>query len=142
MGRMQRVKGAKYERWVSKVFKPLFPSSKRGIGQTRSASEVPDVDIPGWWPECKHHIRPNILAALAQAIEASAKSGRTPIAICRSNRGMDTVTMLLPDFMSLMRKAVFADALDAKCNAPEEGVEVVEAAPPEEAKPLKLTRVG
>ena len=102
MGAMQRRKGAAFERFVSNTLKTVFPASKRGLGQTRAAGEVPDVDAPGYWPECKHQQRTNPRAALAQAIEASGASGRVPFAVCKDNGEAPFVTLRLTDFVELL----------------------------------------
>lgn len=90
MGKMQRNKGATFERLVANKIKSMRPDlmPKRGIGQARSSSEVPDVDIPGLWIECKHHIKVDVDAAMRQALEASATHGgnRTVAVVYRHNR--------------------------------------------------------
>jgi hypothetical protein len=91
-GRMSRNKGAAFERWVANELKKAGLPAKRGLGQARSASEVPDVDLPGWWVECKRHRRCDREAAWRQAVEASVGSGRTPVAICKDDYGQPTAT--------------------------------------------------
>jgi hypothetical protein len=105
LGRWKRNKGANFERWVSNVFKAVYETAKRGLGQARSAGEVPDSDIPTWWPECKAHKLTNPRAALAQAIEASAGSGRVPIAVCKDDHKPPIVTLRLEDFVRLLARA-------------------------------------
>lgn len=91
MGKMQRNKGATFERLVANKIKALRPDlmPKRGIGQARSSSEVPDVDIKGLWVECKHHVKVDVEAAMRQAKEAATShgAGRVPVVIYRNNRG-------------------------------------------------------
>ena len=114
MGKMQRNKGANYERDLANYLTAHGLPAKRGIGQARSASEVPDVDLAGFWIECKRHKRTNPRAALAQAIEASAHTTRMPVAVCRDNGTHEddaTVTMRLVDWVSLV--ALFRGVTDA-----------------------------
>ena len=60
-----------------------------------------DVDCPVFWPELKRGKKPNIRAALRQAIEAAPK-GRIPIAVVRDDRAEEIVTLLLDDFLDLV----------------------------------------
>lgn len=99
MGRMQRLKGANFERLIANRLKEIWPGAKRGIGQTRCAKEVADVEGTPWWIELKHRILPNLWAALLQA--STDSDGRPPLVIARRNGGPDVVVMLLDDFMRL-----------------------------------------
>jgi hypothetical protein len=104
MGSMEREKGASFERDVANEFKEVFPSARRGLGQARDAGEVADVaEVGPFWPECKHHKKTNARAALAQAVKASKKSGRIPIAVCKDNFAEPTVTMRFSDFLALLK---------------------------------------
>lgn len=87
MGKMQRNKGASFERLVAKKIAAVRPDlmAKRGLGQARSASEVPDVDVPGLWIECKHHIKVDVDKAMEQAERVAGD--RTPVVVYRHNRG-------------------------------------------------------
>ena len=91
-GRMSRNKGAAFERWVANELKKAGLPAKRGLGQARSASEVPDVDLPGWWIECKRHKKCDREAAWRQAVEAAVGSERIPVAICKDDHGKPTAT--------------------------------------------------
>lgn len=105
MSKMQRTKGATWERELARYFSERGLVAKRGIGQARSASEVPDVDLPGYWVEAKRHKRTNPRKALKQAIEDSARSGRVPVAVCRDNgtsADEAMVTMRLADWVVLI----------------------------------------
>lgn len=102
MGKRSRVKGAAYERWVANYFEGAgFPEAQRGLGQARDGSEIPDVQVDDLWVQTKHGARPNPIAALEQAIRDMGERDLFPVAICRQDRGRDTVTMLLPDFVAL-----------------------------------------
>mgnify|MGYP007082287255 CR=1 FL=1 len=65
---MQRRKGAGWERELAAHLRSEGIEAQRGIGQARRSSEVPDVDVDGWWIEAKRHQRTNPKAALQQAI--------------------------------------------------------------------------
>ncbi len=104
MGALSRRKGAAFERAMVRLFREVFgeENCRRGL-QARGGDEVPDVDVPYFWIECKHHKKTNIKAALRQAIEDAPK-GRVPIAICKDNRCDPTVTMQLDDFLDFVRE--------------------------------------
>ena len=97
MGRRSRDKGADFERGVAIALRPVWPGSRRGIGQARSGGEVPDVDGTPWWIEAKNRKRVCIARAYQQA--AAATDGRPSLSITRENRGPILVTMALADFL-------------------------------------------
>lgn len=79
MGKYQRNKGANFEREIANFLKANgFPQARRGIGQSRSAKEVSDVEGTPFWVECKVGAGPSVRAAIAQA--EAATDGR-PIAV-------------------------------------------------------------
>lgn len=103
MAKMQREKGAAFERLVAKMFKRVYGRARRGIGQMRSAGEVPDVDgVPGWWVECKHGKAPSWRGALAQAKLASKGSGLAPLIVTRDNGGVIMAHLPLDALLDLM----------------------------------------
>ncbi len=99
MGRMQRDKGANYERELANELKPFFPSSRRGIGQARSASEVSDVEGTPFWIEAKRGKQPNVRAAFRQA--QAATDGRPVLVVIRDDNQPAFVSMLLDDFKKM-----------------------------------------
>ena len=109
-GAGSRRKGAHFERWLVHRFRAAFPAAdiKRGL-QSRGGAEVPDVDVPGYHIEAKHHRRVNVRAALAQAI-ADAAPGRVPVAVCKDNRAEPVVVLRLDDFLALVRAQAPAPA--------------------------------
>lgn len=102
MGAMQRRKGARFEVAVGKAFATVYPDAKRGIGQARSASEVPDVTGTPFWPECKRGAGSTADAALAQASEARKAGWGPPVAVVRRDKKRATATMYLDDFLLLL----------------------------------------
>jgi len=101
-GARSRRKGARFEREMVHRFREAMPDDEveRGL-QCRSGAEAPDIDCPVFWPELKRGKKPNMRAALRQAIEA-APDGRLPIAVVRDDRAAPTVTLLLDDFLDLV----------------------------------------
>ena len=109
-GAGSRRKGAAFERWLVRRFRVVFPTAdiKRGL-QSRGGAEVPDVDVPGWHVEAKHHRRVDLRAALAQAI-ADAAPGRVPVAVCKDNRGEPVALLRLDDFLGLVAARIATTA--------------------------------
>jgi len=102
IGKRSRTKGKAFELLAVHELQEIYgPNVKRGIGQARAANEVPDIDGTPWWVEAKHRQRPNIPAALAQAMKDSG--GRRPaLAITRANNAPIMVSMFLEDFRRLV----------------------------------------
>jgi hypothetical protein len=101
-GARSRRKGARFERAIVHRFREVMPGTeiRRGL-QSRSGEEVPDVDVPCFWPELKHHRRTNVRAALEQAVTTAPK-GRWPIAVCKDDQKPALVAMDLEDFLDLV----------------------------------------
>ncbi len=104
-----RRKGHQWERDVVRLFATIFGSVVRRGLQFRDGSDAPDVvGVPGWWIECKKGRRPNPVGALRQAIIAAGSSLLRPVAICREDGSEPTATLLLADFILLLRQVEVA----------------------------------
>lgn len=105
MGKLSRTKGQVFERSMVKRFRQVMPGEtiKRGL-QARGGQcdEVPDVDMPALWIECKHGIKPSPRAALEQATRDSKSTGKLPVAIIKDNRKDPFVVMDLDDFLHIV----------------------------------------
>jgi len=103
-GARSRRKGARFERELVHRFREAMPGAdvKRGL-QCRGGDEVADVDCPVFWPEAKRGRKPNVRAALRQALAAAPK-GRVPVAVIRDDRQEPFVALLLDDFLDLIRE--------------------------------------
>ena len=85
MGRMSRQKGASFERGIANDLKVIFGAdAKRGIGQTRSAREVADVDGTPFWLELKNKKALSISKVVEQA--RSETDGRPPVLVIKHGR--------------------------------------------------------
>ncbi len=91
----RRRKGKRFEQEIARAL-----GVRRGL-QFRGRREVPDVDLPGFWPECKRQRRPNIGAAFAEA-NSAAPPERIPLAITQADFGPVLVTMELGAFQKLL----------------------------------------
>ena len=110
MGKHSRMKGARGEREVAELLRPLFPQAKRGVGQTQAGNTCADVEGTDFWLEVKRTEREAPRKALRQAIEAT--DGRPPVVFTRPNNGEWMVCMLAEDWMTLVDEARSAPALN------------------------------
>lgn len=107
-GKAPKRKGARWERECAEIFKNRsgIDEIKRGIGQSRSAHEVADVDgVPGWWIEAKHGKNTAPKRALKQAekaLEASRLKDKRPVSICKDDRERPIVCLYLDDFLDII----------------------------------------
>ena len=101
-GAHSRRKGADFERALVHCFRETMPDAdvRRGL-QFRSGEETPDVDVPCFWIEAKHHHRTNVRAAMRQAV-GDCPGGRWPLAVCKDDHAAPLVTMQLDDFLELV----------------------------------------
>lgn len=106
MSKLSRDKGAAYERGLAQRWreKGIFPGAKRGLGQCRDGSDVPDVDGTPLWVEAKDRVKHSSpIVYLKQAEEAAKKRGdpRPCIAVAHYPKtGQD-------DAVVMMRLSVF-----------------------------------
>ena len=104
-GAAARRKGADFERWLVHRVAEVFGEGlvRRGL-QFRGGAEVPDVDAPGLWIECKRGKKVPIRTALEQAVSDSLGKGRWPVVACKEDRAEPFVVMRLDDFLDLLRE--------------------------------------
>ena len=119
MGKYSRDKGARFEREIANRLKEVFGlRTTRSSGQCFSGDLRADVDCPKIWVECKVGKRPNIKAALEQAeeAEASARTGKSPVAICKWDRQEPIVSMRLDYFIEIIKVAYRGEGDDGGGN--------------------------
>jgi hypothetical protein len=96
MGKMQRQKGAAFERDIAKVL-----GAKRNIGQARDGGD--DITVGQWRVECKRRASVGPMAQwMAQCVAACDREGDIPIVIARGDGGEAYVITRLTDFIPLM----------------------------------------
>lgn len=106
MGKPSRDKGKRGEREAAKALRDtgLFPHAQRSYHQSRDGGDEADLENTGpLWVEVKRQKRPNIHAALAQAIEESEGTGRFPCVLSRREREPWNITMRLEDLAEWIR---------------------------------------
>lgn len=111
-GKFSRDKGARGEQGVVQLFRAAGFDAKRGVGQSQSGRNTPDViveKLPWLWVESKLGKKPNIRSAFEQA-KTACREGNIPIAVTRDDRKVALVSMEIPAFLFFLRKA-FPDGL-------------------------------
>jgi hypothetical protein len=108
VGKAQRVKGARWERQVKRLFLEAMPGSEtqRAIGQYRGGAEAPDVLVPGlFWLECKVGQRPPLMRALHQALGDCPKGqGLIAAAVVKQDRKRPVALLELDDFLDILKE--------------------------------------
>jgi hypothetical protein len=95
MGRMQRQKGATFERDIANVL-----GAKRNIGQSRDGGD--DITHGPFRIECKRRATLGTVEQwLAQAIAACKRPSDVPIVVGRSDGGQPMVVMRFTDWLAL-----------------------------------------
>ena len=98
-----------FERAMVRIFKECLPDcfQVQRMLQVRGGKGLPDVEIrlnndPLVHAECKHGKKPNIRKALEQA-RHDAHKGAIPAAVTKIDGGETVVSMLIDDFLRLLR---------------------------------------
>lgn len=115
MGKYQRTKGAKFERYVANLWKAAgFPNARRGIGQMRAAGEVADADPLGGeparpergelplWIEAKVG-SPSWRAAMKQAVEAINGRQLIPLVVTRDDNCPEYAHLELSVLLAMLK---------------------------------------
>lgn len=106
MGKMQRDKGARFERYVAKRFQAIYPEAGRNYSQRREGtSEGADVEGTPFHIECKSGKQPRYLAALHQAEAGEGDGGRPCIVVAKQDRQGEFVFLRMDDFLDILAAA-------------------------------------
>jgi len=103
MGKMQRTKGATWERRIVNDLKEHHIGATRTAPLQTDGHPVPDVQATPLWIEAKVGKQPPIILGLQQAL---ATCPATHIACCvaKKDRQAPTITMLWDDFLELFQE--------------------------------------
>lgn len=96
----ERRKGHSYERQIAGRLRVYFPNARRGYQTRGGTQEAADIVGTPFRIECKHGVRPNVIAALRQAESAPGEGGA--IAVCRLNGGEEVVAMRWDTFEAMV----------------------------------------
>ena len=115
-GAGRRAKGAAFEREVADALRRIWPDARRNLSQTRSAAqEGGDIlDVGPYHVECKRGvatIQSAMRQACADSANATAAQGNIPVVVSRQDRGQTLVTMLLDDWLTLVRQSLSDDVV-------------------------------
>lgn len=106
MGKMQREKGASFERKIANFFKDYGYDAHRSAqfcGKTGQAADV--IGVPGLHLECKHVEAMRLYEWMEQAVnDATAAGEGIPTVIHKKNHADILVTMRLEDWIELYRE--------------------------------------
>lgn len=104
MSRLSRDKGKRYERYVASQYRVLFGQQVRRGWQAREGDDESDVVGAGPFAvECKHRLRIDVFAAVAQACE-NARPGQYPVAHLKRHGGDEIVAMPAADWMAFVKE--------------------------------------
>ena len=105
MGKMQRDKGARYERAILAQLRKVYGLAVRG--NQKMGAFQPDIVCPSYWVECTHSKAPRVYAKIKQANKDLTECdmehrGKTPLIISRKNNGSDWATVPLDHLLGLI----------------------------------------
>ena len=105
MGKMQRDKGARFEREVAREFNAVLKgcNAKRGLQTRGGAAECPDVTAGPFAIECKVGKKPPVRAALNTAVE-HCPEGHYPMAIIKEDRRQPFAVLMLDDLLDILEE--------------------------------------
>jgi len=152
MGKRSRSKGGRGEREAAEALRPVFPEAFRRIGQTRAKKRGADVEGCGpYFVEVEMSARPSPHRKMRQALRevphgfrgagmAGLQVRQQPIAVLtrecsRARSGPWHVTMLLDDWLDVVRRAQGSTGLDDLSAAGAPSPDLVPAGDPHEGDP-------
>lgn len=95
MGKMQRTKGATYEREIANAI-----GAKRNIGQARDGGD--DITHEGYRIECKRRASVGPMKGwMEQAVASCRTPDETPVVVCRGDGGESYVILRFKDWVNI-----------------------------------------
>lgn len=107
MGKMQREKGARFERTVAGLFRDWGYNAFRTAQYEGKSGNCADVEgVPGLHIECKHCERMQLYDWIGQAIRdnEASKVKQLPVVIHKANNKDVLVSMRFEDFIQIYRE--------------------------------------
>ena len=130
MGKTERDKGARYERYIRMKFQDTFdliskicnqPQEHVTRGNQKHQAFQPDVIIPDYWIECTHSKNPRINAKIKQALKDlchtpdNEHKSKIPAIVSRQDRQEDWVTIPLSHFLQLIENTkILENGMDTR----------------------------
>lgn len=107
-GKGARKKGHDWERRVAMDLREIDPSARRVLEYQKGVGYDIQLDTLPFLVQCKSQMRPNLISALGEAVEAQAcdpmLAGRVPLAVCKVTNKGEFVTLRWSDFLSLIKR--------------------------------------
>lgn len=117
MGKMQRNKGAQFEREIANDLSATFLRQiKRKLGQARDSGN--DIDLPPFRIECKRYQNIAVYTWLEQCV-AACKPQDVPVVVARADNKPSIIVMLYQDFKKLASELLDKQPMDIFNNAQE-----------------------
>jgi len=103
MGKMQRTKGATFERDIVLDLRARgYSGAKRNLEQTRSGGG--DIDLPGYMIECKRYAKIAVYTWLEQCV-AAAREEQIPVVVARADNEKAIAILYWDDFLGMLDNA-------------------------------------
>lgn len=99
MGKMQRDKGANYEREIARQLRALFPDAARNVTETQHGQGVDLVNTGNLRIQCKRHKQ---YAPITRIEEVPRTPDKIPVLITRGDRKEDVAVLYLSDFLAIL----------------------------------------
>lgn len=102
MGKMQRIKGHSFERYIANFFKPIFPDARRHLEfQSEEAEQGVDISNTGRYKiQCKKYKK---YCSITKIEEINAKENDVPILITEGDRKRTVAVLYLDDLFELIK---------------------------------------
>ena len=97
MGKMQRNKGAGFERWTVNKLKPLFPEAVRILEYQSHMANGVDVETAKFAVQCKAYAKYPPISKIEEI-----NSDKTHLLIAKGNHKKPVVVMYLDDWLKIM----------------------------------------
>lgn len=107
LGKMQRDKGARFERLIANLFKDWGYNAFRTAQYEGKSGNAADVEgVPGLHIECKHVEKMHLYEWMAQADRdnKASKHPQIPVVIHKANNKPILVSMHIEDFIQLYKE--------------------------------------
>ena len=105
MGKMQRTKGAEFERAVVMTLRARGYDAKRNLDQTRDGGG--DINLPAYLIECKRRAKISVYEWLEQAQKA-AQEHQIPVVVARADHKDAIAILKWTDLLGMMDHAEIA----------------------------------
>lgn len=102
MGKMQRTKGAEFERAVVMTLKARGFDAARNLDQTRDGGG--DINLPAHLIECKRRAKISVYEWVEQA-EKAAKPHQMPVVVARGDHKQALAILYWEDFLGMLDNA-------------------------------------